>query len=43
MKNEKKQKKEYAAPKMKTVKVRQQSNLLSCSDPNDTNCGLEAN
>lgn len=42
MKNEKKQKKEYSAPKMKPVKLRHKANLLQDSCPGG-NCGLEGN
>ena len=38
MKNEKKQKKDYSAPKMKPVKLRHQANLMSCSNESDPSC-----
>jgi len=38
MKNEKNQKKNYSAPKMKQVKLRHQANLMSCSDSSDPSC-----
>ena len=38
MKNEKNQKKNYSAPKMKEVKLRHQSNLMSCSDLDPEHC-----
>ena len=42
MKNEKNQKKNYSAPKMKQVMLHHKENLLQDSCP-EGNCGLEGN